>query len=127
MAQRHALQADLPLEFVDADPGLVAFWLGVAKIWIGLDAWGSKASEAHALLTAHFVATDPTYTGVGAGATGTVTSRKAGSVSETYSSAAPTDAELGSTTYGRTFTMLRRACRPGPRAIRHTGLLTVPH
>lgn len=127
MAQRHALQADLPPAFATTDAALVTFWLGVAKIWIGLDAWGSKASEAHALLAAHYIAIDPTFTGTGAGGAGTVTSRKAGAVSETYSSAPPSDAELGSTPYGRTFTMLKRACRPGPRAIRHTGLLVVPH
>jgi hypothetical protein len=126
MAQRHALPADLPSEFDDTDPGQVTFWLGVAKIWIGLDAWGTKASEAHTLLASHFLKE------AGEGASGStqggpVTSRKAGSVSETYAATAPTDAELGSTTYGRTFKMLRRACRLGPRAIRHTGLLVVPH
>lgn len=126
MAQRHALQADLPSEFATCTPGVVTFWLDVAKIWIGLEAWGVKASEAHVLLSAHFLKGAGEGTS-GATSGGPITSRKAGAVSETYSSTPPSDAELGSTTYGRTFTMLRRACRPGPRAIRHTGLLTVPH
>ena len=44
MAQRYATAADLPDEFDGTPPGDIALWLGVCEQYIGLTAWGEKAS-----------------------------------------------------------------------------------
>lgn len=63
------------------------------------DVWGDLADEGHRTLAAHFATL---IQGAGAaGASGTVTSRSIDKLSESYSTGNITDAELGSTKYGR--------------------------
>ncbi len=124
MARAYATASDLPPEFSGVDAAVSAYWLDIAQSWIGLDAWGTHASKAHALLTGHFLKLAGEGTGPAGGA---VTSRSAGSVSESYAVATPSDAELGSTIYGAQYLALRRACRPGPRAVRAYGAQVIPH
>lgn len=123
MAKAYATASDLPPEFSSVDAAVSAYWLDMAKPLIGLDAWGTAASQAHALLAAHYMKLNGLGTGGGGGA---VASRTVGPVSESYAVTAPSDGDLGSTSYGLQYLALRRAYRPPPRAIRSSAGQVVP-
>lgn len=106
MAYRHATIADLPPEFDSFDSRDLQYWLGVAKAEVGLDAFGSDASNAHAMLAAHLLKRAPRSDGT-AGSMGTVTKEKVDDVEVTYGNA-PTVTELQTTMYGRRFLALRQ-------------------
>jgi hypothetical protein len=70
---------------------------------INLECWGSKASCGSTYLAAHFLAT----MGFGTGEVGPISSKKIKDLSLTYAISASSDAEFGSTRWGRLYTMMR--------------------
>lgn len=111
MAKRYATKAEvlaLATELTDEAPLDVI--VEMTQSMVNLETWGSKASVAHQALAAHFA----TEVMNPAGATGPVASRTIDKLAESYAVTAPSDAELGTTKYGRLYLMLRK------------GLLVVP-
>jgi hypothetical protein len=109
MAKAYATDADL----LALAPGLTVAeatrdaFRALAEKWIGLDAWGEKASYGHGLLTLHLLAAAPGLSGV-PGSSAKVASKTIGRLSISYQSdAAPSDAELGTTSWGVMYTSLR--------------------
>ena len=95
-------------------PGLVPeavleFFAGIACDLVG-DCFGDQTSRAHILLTLHMLAI---WQGTGA-EQGPVASRTINKISESYATSAPTDAELGSTKWGRLYLAMDAARVPLP-------------
>ncbi len=84
--------------------GIVQMMLDCACQQINLDCWRAKADCAHIFLTAHYLA----VAGFGTGEQGMVSSRSIDKLSISYATAAPSDAELGTTRWGRMYTQLRK-------------------
>lgn len=102
-----ATDADL-LTYVAAaaavSTALRALALEDAAEHVDSDLYGVKGRRAHAMLTAHFLATTP-----GSGMTGsaTVASRSAGAISVSYAVPAVSDEDLSRTEYGKAFMAIR--------------------
>lgn len=109
-------------ELNDATDDQVEVWSEVAALTCYPSRWRSLTSSAHALLTAHYLATAP---GLGlaedggdlAEVAGPLTAEADGPASRSFGAAAgsealpATDALLATTAYGRAFLQLRRAQR----------------
>jgi hypothetical protein len=103
MASRHATRIEvLALAPELTDSPVLDIVLDIAASMATTAAWADKTSSAHALLTAHFM------TSMGGDSSGqTVVSKSIEGASITYLTSQLSDAELGSTKYGRLYTMLR--------------------
>jgi Protein of unknown function (DUF4054) len=105
----------------------IELWLAVSSLQIGLSRWGSAASHAHALLTAHYLTQCPGHDGLGGDEVGPLTSEANGPASRSFASAPPSDAELGATSYGRAYLTLRRAVRGrGSGVVGNSGARAAP-
>lgn len=82
-----------------------------AKPYIERSVWGVKADHAHALMTAHFLATSPA-TGMAKG--GPVSQEKVGDLSTMYAVNAAKPDSLATSAYGRLLVQLRRTLYTGP-------------
>ena len=95
-------------ELRDVPVDQVELWLDIAAEFIGLDAWGQRASKGHALLTAHFLTLlvgGPAGTGV---TDGVIASESVGPASRSFATSVDvSDKDLMTTRYGRAFTVLR--------------------
>lgn len=95
-------------ELRDVPADQVELWLEIAREFIGLDAWGTRASKGHALLAAHFLTLHvggPNGTGT---ADGPVQSISLGPASRSFATSVDvSDKDLMTTRYGRAFTVLR--------------------
>jgi hypothetical protein len=109
VAARYATRADfdeLAPDLAMLSTELVAAYLLVTRELIGLSRWGERASFGHAFLTAHLLAS--TVAAAGAGAGGQLTAEANGPASRSFAVAEPSDPELSSTAYGRSYLLLRR-------------------
>jgi|GEM_PF-2379805 len=104
MAQRYATIADLPPEFDAFDARDLQYWLRHSQREIGLEAFGDDASDAHAMLAAHYLKRAPRSTGED-GDKGHVTKEKVGDVEVAYA-VSPTVTELQTTIYGQRYLAL---------------------
>ena len=124
MAQRLATKDELFAlvpQLKDLDPAALCqldAYLDLAGLMISQRTWKGKASQAHALLTAHLLAMVP---GTKLKAGGPVSSVTVGPVSKSFAVTACDDCELGNTAYGLQYRLLRRTIRRTPLAI-GTGL-----
>lgn len=118
MAQRFATCAEVIgiAPELEAVKDRVVAWLPIAETLITVSVWRDKASHAHALMTAHLVSRTPSgATGGGGGAK--LSSVKVGPVSKSFAVTASADAELGSTSYGEAYLLLKRGLVRTPLAI----------
>lgn len=109
MSKAYATDADLLAlaPGLTVDPATRDAYRALAEKWIGLDAWGEKASQGHTLLTLHLLAAAPGLSGV-PGSSAKVASKTIGRLSISYQGdAAPSDAELGTTAWGTMYISLR--------------------
>lgn len=100
----------------------------VAGTMINVGCWGSKASKGHAALAAHLATTvQSNQQQQGQDPVGPIGSRSIGSISVGYTSkrledgisvVTPSDPELGTTTYGRLYLILRKSLFILPLAAR---------
>lgn len=120
LATKDDLFALVP-QLKNLDPALgcqLDAYLTMAGLMISLRTWKGKASQAHALLTAHLLAMVP---GNGLKTGAPVKSVTVGPVSKSFAVTACADCELGGTAYGLQYLLLRRTIRRTPLAI-GTGL-----
>lgn len=111
-----ALVPELQTLLTDS-PATFAAWLDVTAQIVGAR-FGRRRSQAHALLTAHELAS--TQDVATPGASGQIASEALGPASVSYASGAgPSDAELGTTRYGQAYLAIRLAVRG-----RGSGLVT---
>lgn len=111
MSAKHATKAQV-LTYASAlsaiDPEPLQSIVDATALMISLEAWGSKAFDAHKNLAAHF-GSKALSSGTGGGASGPVTSRSIGPLSVSY--AAPVmsagDVVQGASRYGDIYLMLR--------------------
>jgi hypothetical protein len=90
-------------------PDTFAAWLDAASLVVGAR-FARRRSQAHALLTAHMLASTQDVATPGGG--GAIASEALGPASVSYSTGSgPTDAELGSTRYGQAYLQLRAVVR----------------
>lgn len=121
MAQRLATKDELfriVPQLKDLEPAeacLLDEWMEIAGSMINVRVWKTKASKAHALLTAHLLATSPDSS-VSAGG-GPLAGVTVGPVSKTYAVTACDDCELGGSKYGLMYRLLRRTIKRTPLAI----------
>lgn len=85
-----------------------------AKPYIDRSVWGVKSDHAHALMTAHFLATSPS-TGMAKG--GPVQQEKVGDLSTSYAVNAPSADSLSTSAYGRLLMQLRKTLLIGPMVL----------
>lgn len=91
-------------ELASVNPAQLALIVDVlTQAMISVDDWGTRLSEGHTLLAAHWATIELNPAGAG----GVVTSRRLDKISETYQVAAMSDSELSTTKYGRMFLALR--------------------
>lgn len=120
MAQRLATKEDLyklvpQLKGLEPEQAcLVDVYLEIAGSMINVKVWKAKASNGHSLLTAHLLAMNPD-TNIRKGAP--VSSVKVGPVSKSFAVTASQDSELGTTSYGSQYLLLRRTIRRTPLAV----------
>lgn len=115
MAARLALSADviaIAPEFTTSTA--IDTWLAIAAQIVSVAGWGTRTSDGHALLTAHFLASTPAEGGAAAGAN--VASESDGPASRSFFQAPATDELLSTTFYGRAYMALRRTV-PQPAAV----------
>lgn len=126
MAARLATVADLPSEFDGVDSRDLTFWMNLASKQISVEVWEDDASEAHALLAAHFLKSNSF--GSGTAAAGPISSEGAGPVRVSYAvaSLATRADDLATTTYGRALLELAKGLCLTPIAIRSNDLTTPP-
>lgn len=95
-------------EFEDESNSKIKLYLDLAEKCIGTSKFGNKRDEAVLFLAAHFLA----KTGMGEGATGSITKEKVGDLEVTYSNAMAqgSGAEYQTTPYGQMFWQLLRGC-----------------
>lgn len=108
MSAAYATNADLLAlaPAMTASSGTMDAYRALAENWIGVSAWGDKASHAHALLTLHLMAAMGVAGGPGGGAQ--IASKTIGRLSVSYAgNAPPSDAELGTTSWGTLYISLR--------------------
>lgn len=116
LATREELIALSPSTFEGADVCALDVYLEIAGTMINLGVWGSKASHGHRLLAAHFYAVS-----LPGGETGPLASVAVGPASKSFAVSASTDAELGSTTWGRMYLALRRSLPRTPIVVLTSG------
>lgn len=122
MAQRYATAAEVTgasgvaPELAVLSPTVVATWLTIAQAFVGVTAWGDRASIGHALITAHLLSLTPeaALAGVGA-ADGIIGSEANGPASRSFVVPSPSedDAAFAGTRYGKLWAELRRLVRGG--------------
>lgn len=83
---------------------LVQVFLDAAQRQVNLSVFGSRASDAHTYLAAHFLTTSGSLSG-----TGNVSSKRIGDIAVSYAVATPTNAELGSTSWGLMYLHLMKS------------------
>lgn len=104
-------------EFGSIASGRVQTWMRIAQSMIGLERFGECASDAHALLTAHFLETQVGVDGLGGSEVGPLVSEAHGPASRSFAAPGVTDSELSTSSYGKAFTILRRKIRGRGRAV----------
>ena len=101
---------------LEGGDAIVAFALSCACSQINLECWGVKADCGHIYLTGHFLALQ---TGIGAG--GILNRKKIDKIEAGYAVAVPSDADLGSTKWGRMYLQIKKtlfiAPLPGRRIL----------
>lgn len=110
--------------FANLPPETLEWFLESAGQDINLECWGEKASQGHALLTAHYM----TVAGLGSsgGERGPVTSKKIDKLAITYgSSVASASDELASTKWGRLYLSKRKTIIIAPMVARRNLPLVV--
>lgn len=88
-----------------SDPATFAAWLELTGTVVG-SRFARRRSQAHALLTAHALASTQDVATPGGG--GAIASEALGPASVSYAGTGPSDAELGSTRYGQAYLQLRK-------------------
>lgn len=110
MAARLATKAEL-LAFVpslcDENREPAESILDITGSMISVDCWGTKASNGHLLLSAHYLQLFADSAG-GATAGGPLAGRAIGKISESYAVAPQADAELATTVHGQLYLALRK-------------------
>lgn len=105
----YGLTTDNAVAFILSSPTLeggdaiVDFELECACSQINIECWGIKSDCAHIYLTGHFMAVR-----TGIGASGIVNNKKIDQIQVGFAVTAPSDAELGSTKWGRSYLLLKR-------------------
>jgi hypothetical protein len=95
--------------FLVSNPATFAAWLELTGTIVG-SRFARRRSYAHALLTAHALASTQDVATPGGG--GAIASEALGPASVSYATGAgPSDAELGSTRYGQAYLQLRAIVR----------------
>lgn len=132
MAQRYATREEIIGPSVGVGGGVapeynaltdeqLAVWSDIAASMIGLGRWAERASQGHALLTAHLIASLGGADGSGGGIDpGLLASESDGPASRSYFHAQPSDAELATTRWGKAYTLLRRV-------VQGSGVFVTPH
>lgn len=104
--------AGIAREFRDLDADIIDRWLVFARQWIGLQRWGARTSDAHALLTAHFLTIAVGPSDDGGAEIGPLSGDSLGPASRSFATAIDmTDEALSTSTYGRLFLAMRKVIR----------------
>jgi hypothetical protein len=121
------LQAKFPGVFDALSDAEIQLAIDEAALNIDEDLWGDYYDIGLYYLSAHIlIATTPTALGGLAGASGPVTSQRAGAVSVSFAAGASavSASSYGSTGYGQQYLTYRRQIQGGPRAIEPDGAWT---
>ena len=89
-------------EFSEEDTEVIQFWLDTTCSMINIECWGNKASSAHILLTAHFMAVEDNQEG------GPTKRKKIDKLEIENAVKENSDEEFGSTKWGRLYLAMRR-------------------
>lgn len=101
VAQFRALVSPLDSSLDALSDPTIQLYLDCAALMISLEVWGDKAQCGHIYLTAHLL---KVAKGLEAGP---LTQKKIGDIQATYANAvSPSSSELGSTTWGRLYTVM---------------------
>lgn len=101
-------------EFSAEDVNRINAFIAYAEPYINRTVWGNKSDHAHALMTAHFLASSPSN---GAANGGPTQSDKVGDLATTYAVMPAKNDSLETSPYGRLLIQLRRTLLISPIVI----------